>query len=66
MGYRLKQIREQKGITQESLAAKSGVSRATIAALETGKERNTTSKTLTKLAMALDVSVNELFFEKAV
>lgn len=66
MGYRLKQIREQKGITQESLAAKSGVSRATIAALETGNERNTTSKTLTKLAMALDVSVNELFFEKAV
>lgn len=66
MGYRLKQIREQKGITQESLAAKSGVSRATIAALETGNERNTTSKTLTKLAMALDVSVNELFFEKVV
>lgn len=66
MGYRLKQIREQKGITQESLAAKSGVSRATIAALETGNERNTTSKTLSKLARALDVSVNELFFEKAV
>ena len=66
MGYRLKQIREQKGITQESIAAKSGVSRATIAALETGNERNTTSKTLTKLAMALYVSVNELFFEKVV
>lgn len=66
MGYRLKEIREQKGITQESLAAASGVSRATIAALEKGSERNTTSKTLAKLASALGVSLNDLFFERAV
>lgn len=66
MGYRLKEIREQKGVTQEGLAASSGVSRATIAALEKGSERNTTSKTLTKLANALGVTLNELFFEKAV
>lgn len=66
MGYRVKEIRESRGMTQEALAAESGVSRATISALEKGTERNTTSKTLSKLAKALGVSLEELFFEKCV
>lgn len=66
MGYRVKEIREKRGMTQEALAAESGVSRATISALEKGTERNTTSKTLSKLAKALGVSLEELFFEKCV
>lgn len=66
MGYRVKELRERKGMTQEALAAESGVSRATICALEKGTERNTTSKTLASIARALGVSLEELFFANAV
>lgn len=66
MGYRIKELREEKGLTQEALAAKSGVSRATIWALETGNERTTTTKTLLKLAAALDTTVDALFFSEGV
>ena len=36
MGYKIKEIREAKKMTQEELAEKSGVSRGTISALENG------------------------------
>ena len=62
MGYRIKEVRESKNMTQEELADKSGVSRGTISALENGSLRNTTSKTLLKLAQALDTSVECIFF----
>lgn len=62
MGYRIKEVRESKNMTQEELADKSGVSRGTISALENGIMRNTTSKTLLKLAQALDTSVECIFF----
>ena len=66
MGYRIKDLREAKGLTQEALSTKSGVSRATIWALETGEERTTTTKTLMKLAKALDTTVDALFFDSSV
>ncbi len=53
MGYRIKDLREEKGMTQEDLSEKSGVSRGTISALENGIERTTTTKTLLKIAKAL-------------
>lgn len=62
MGYRVKEVREKVGMTQEELSARSGVSRATICALENQEERNTTSRTLNRLAVALGVSVDQLFF----
>ena len=49
-------------MTQEELAAKSGISRGTICALENGIERNTTSRTLQKLANAMGVTVEQKFF----
>ena len=61
MGYRIKEVREEHGMSQTQLAEISGVSRATIWALETGKEKVTTTKTLNKLANALNVTVDELF-----
>lgn len=61
MGYKIKEAREAKNMTQEALAEKSGVSRITIIALEKGVQRNTTSKTLLKLAKALDMTVSEIF-----
>lgn len=66
MGYRIRELREAMKMTQEELADKSGVSRGTISALENGSMRNTTSKTLLKLAQALNTSVDRIFFTEIV
>ena len=66
MGYKNKELREAMKMTQEELAEKSGVSRGTISALENGIDRTTTSKTLVKLAQALDTTVDRIFFTKGV
>lgn len=66
MGYRIKEVREARRMSQEELSKKSGVSRTTISALENGLERNTTSKTLLKIAKALDTTVDQIFFAEAV
>ena len=66
MGYKIKELREAMKMTQEELAEKSGVSRGTISTLENGIDRTTTSKTLVKLAQALDTTVDRIFFTKGV
>lgn len=66
MGYKIKELREAMKMTQEELAEKSGVSRGTISALENGIDRTTTSKTLVKLAQALNTTVDRIFFTKGV
>ena len=66
MGYKIKELREAMKMTQEELAEKSGVSRGTISALKNGIDRTTTSKTLVKLAQALDTTVDRIFFTKGV
>ena len=66
MGYKIKELLEAMKMTQEELAEKSGVSRGTISALENGIDRTTTSKTLVKLAQALDTTVDRIFFTKGV
>lgn len=66
MGYKIRNIREEKKMTQEELAEKSGVSRVTISGLENGTTRATTTKTLQKIARALDVTVDQIFFDEAV
>ena len=48
-------------MTQEELSLKSGVSRGTICALENNAERETTTKTLVKIAKALNATVDQLF-----
>ncbi len=66
MGYKIKEVREARKMTQEELAEKSGVSRGTISALENGFVRTTTTKTLFKLAKALGTSVDQIFFAESV
>lgn len=61
MTYRVKEWREKRHLTQEELAAKSGVSRATIAALEGGNKKTASVTTLMKLAEALGVRVDKIF-----
>ena len=62
MKNRLREIRKKQRYSQQLLAKESGVSRATITGIETGRIQNTTSDTLMKLANALGVTVQEIFF----
>ncbi len=66
MGYKIKELREKAGLTQAQLAQKSGVSRVTIAMMEVKKDYVTTTKTLVKIAEALDTTVDALFFINSV
>ncbi len=62
MGYKIKEVREEKRMTQEELAKKSGISRTTISGLENGTMRFPSSKTLLSIAKALDTSLDQIFF----
>jgi DNA-binding XRE family transcriptional regulator len=53
-GQHLRQLRRRHQLTQAELAAKAGVSRATVARLETGTCLTCRSRTLARLAAALD------------
>lgn len=66
MGYKLKEAREEARMTQEELERKSGISRATICALESGREKNVTVQTLLKIADALGKRITDIFFDEAV
>ena len=61
MKNRLKEIREEKRMTQEELSTKSGVSRPTIVAIENNTAYNTTLNTLIKLSDALETSFDKIF-----
>ena len=61
MKYRIREIRQDKGISQTELARKAGVTRATIWKLESGEDETTTTRTLLKIALALNVDASELF-----
>lgn len=63
MAYKIAEYRRAKGLTQAELAQKSGVSRAILSGLESGRITVTTTETLLRIAKALDCSVNDIFFE---
>lgn len=62
MKNRLREARKEKGISQEELSEKSGISRTTISELETEKKEVTTNITLEKIATALGEKVSNIFF----
>ena len=64
MSYGIKERREELGMTQEELATKSGVSRQTIWALESGKSEDVLVGTLAAIATALDTTVDKFFCSK--
>jgi len=59
VGRNVKRIRQEKGLTQEQLAERSGFSQQYISGLEQG-QRNPTIVSLYELATALGVSHMEL------
>ncbi|MBI3305641.1 helix-turn-helix transcriptional regulator [Candidatus Nomurabacteria bacterium] len=56
----VKRLREKMGLSQEKLARLADVSNNTLINIEAGKQDNPTIDTLTKIAKALCVSVDEL------
>lgn len=61
MGSSIAEARKRRGLSQEALSKKSGVSRATIARLESGEDFDVMASTLLKIAKALGTSVDKLF-----
>ncbi len=60
----IKYYRKKLGFTQEDLAEKSGLSISDIKQIESKREySNVTFITLSKLSMALNVTIRELFTE---
>lgn len=58
---RLKELREISGMSQEELAKKSGISRATLSKIENNEEVNVNTRTIAKLADVFNVKPSEIF-----
>ena len=60
-GKKLRELRKSKGLTLKKLAEKADLNWQQIQALETGIRTGLTAITLRKIALALDVSMDEFF-----
>lgn len=56
---RLRQLREDAGLTQQDLSRRAGLTQHCISQIETGKRRGT-PPTLSKIAGALGVAISDL------
>lgn len=61
MGNRVREYRIKRGLSQEELARRAGVSRYTIINIENEHEFQTKVATLERIASALGVSIKTLF-----
>lgn len=60
IGLRIKELRRSKGLSQERLAEKIGISSKYLSSIERGRE-NPTLDTFLKLASALNIELPEVF-----
>jgi transcriptional regulator with XRE-family HTH domain len=60
IGLRIKQLRADKGISQEKLALKAGLDRTYMTSVENGK-RNVSIQNIEKIIIALETSFEEFF-----
>lgn len=60
VGMRIRELRNEQGISQEKLALKADIDRTYLAGVELGK-RNPSIKSLEKILQALDVSFEDFF-----
>ena len=58
-GVRIRELRQEKGLSQEKFAAKCGLDRTYVGSVERG-ERNIALKNIEKIAKALGKSIAEL------
>lgn len=59
LGEAVRQLREKRGMTQETVAREAGITTATLSLIERG-QANPTWDTVKKIAHGLDVSMGEL------
>lgn len=60
IGLKIQEIRNQKNLSQQDLAAKCNFEKSNMSRLEAGRVNSTVS-TLNKIAKGLDVNIIELF-----
>lgn len=60
LGQRVRQLRRERGLSQEDFACLCGLDRTYISSLERG-HRNVSLKNIAVIAMALQISLSELF-----
>ena len=60
IGRRIKEIREQKSVSQKDLSFKADLDRSYIASVESG-QRNISIVNIEKIANALDVTLSQFF-----
>jgi transcriptional regulator with XRE-family HTH domain len=60
LAKRLKQLRKQRGWSQQKLAEKTGLSFNAVTKIEQGLAKHPTLKTLIKLAQAFEMGIDEL------
>ena len=58
---RLKELREERGISQEKLSEMSGLSRTTLSKIENNEEVSVNTRTIAKLADVFDVKPSDIF-----
>lgn len=63
-GTRLRELRNQKGMSRKAMEAVCGIDRNAICLMETGKTKNPSAITAIRIARALEVPVESLFFEE--
>lgn len=61
-GHKVRQLRKEKGWSQEEFSFKSGFHRTYIGMVERG-ERNISLRNIERIAKTFDIQINELFNE---
>ena len=56
----IKKLRKQHHLSQEKLAKKAGITYSTLIKIESGQNKNPTLETLTKIASAFKIKIDEL------
>ena len=64
LAQNLKRLRQLKGLTQEELGLKVGLTKETISKLELGKQENIGLKYLILICRELEISMEELFIKE--
>ena len=62
LGSRVRDLRKERGFSQEAFAAKCGIDRTYLGGIERG-ERNVAIRNITLIADGLGVSISELFHD---
>lgn len=61
LGHKIRQLREETGLTQGQLATSSSVSQGYLSQLENGEVKNPSAAVLLRVAQAIEIDADELF-----